>query len=234
MGDPVLAAAARSNRARFSGVVLLSYRLSHFVGLYEKLKLSDGGLVGLVGKDGVVRIRSLNGVIGYGAAVSKLPLVYERALAGETSGTFYSRGGPDDVTRIGSFVVSPTTPFYVTVGYDNGYLRAQYIGFFYVLGLCWFVLTAAMLATAAFVHRLGKLSQQHEIDVINSALAERQKISADMHDSIGSSLAALLAYFGTGNCQPGRRAAPGRRNLDGVALSGRQRRDRRRRYQSAA
>jgi signal transduction histidine kinase len=130
-------------------------------------------------------------------AVSKLPLAYERALAGETGGTFYSRGGPDDVTRIGSFVVSPTTPFYVTVGYDNSYLRAQYIGFFYVLGLCWFVLTAAMLATAAFVHRLGKLSQQHEIDVINSALAERQKISADMHDSIGSSLAALLAYLGT-------------------------------------
>ncbi len=183
----------------FSGVVLLSYRLSHFVGLYEKLKLSNGGLVGLVGKDGVVRIRSLNGVIGYGAAVSKLPLVYDRALAGETSGTFYSRGGPDDVTRIGSFVVSPTTPFYVTVGYDDGYLRAQYIGFFYVLGLCWFLLTAAMVAAAAFTHRLGKLSQQNEIAVINSALAERQKISADMHDSIGSSLAALLASFGTEN-----------------------------------
>jgi signal transduction histidine kinase len=54
-----------------------------------------------------------------------------------------------------------------------------------------------MVAAATFVHRLGKLSQQNEIDVINSALAERQKISADMHDSIGSSLAALLAYFGT-------------------------------------
>ncbi|MGB6730363.1 MAG: ATP-binding protein, partial [Xanthobacteraceae bacterium] len=100
---------------------------------------------------------------------------------------------------IGSFVASPTTPFYVTVGYDSGYLRAQYSGFFYLLGLCWFVLTAAMVAAAAFVHRLGKLSQQNEIDVINSALAERQKISADMHDSIGSSLAALLAYFGTEN-----------------------------------
>ncbi len=189
----------RDRSGTFSGVVLLSYRLSHFVGLYEKLKLSDGGLVGLVGKDGVVRIRSLNGVIGYGAAVSKLPLVYDRALAGETSGTFYSRGGPDDVTRIGAFAVSPTTPFYVTVGYDDGYLRAQYIGFFYVLGLCWVVLTVAMVAAAAFTHRLGKLSQQNEIAVINSALAERQKISADMHDSIGSSLAALLAYFGTGN-----------------------------------
>ena len=32
---------------------------------------------------------------------------------------------------------------------------------------------------------------------VESALAERQKISADMHDSIGSSLAALLAYLGT-------------------------------------
>lgn len=189
----------RDQSGAFDGVVLLSYRLSHFVSLYEKLKVSDGGLAGLVGKDGVVRIRSLNGVIGYGAAVSKLPLVYDRALAGETSGTFYSRGGPDDVTRIGSFAVSPMTPFYVTVGYDSGYLRAQYVGFFYVLGLCWFVLTAAMVAAAAFTHRLGKLSQQAQLEIVNSALAERQKISADMHDSIGSSLAALLAYFTTEN-----------------------------------
>ena len=87
----------------------------------------------------------------------------------------------------------------MTVGYDNGYLRAQYLGFFYLLGLCWFVLTAAMLGAAAFIHRLGKLSQQSQLEIVNSALAERQKISADMHDSIGSSLAALLAYFTTEN-----------------------------------
>lgn len=189
----------RDRAGAFYGVVLLSYRLSHFVSLYEKLKLSNGGLVGLVGKDGVVRIRSLNGVIGYGAAVSKIPLAYDRALAGEMRGTFYSRGGPDDATRIGSFVVSPSTPFYVTVGYDNGYLRDQYLGFFYLLGLCWFVLTAAMIGAAAFIHRLAKLSQQSQLEIVNSALAERQKISADMHDSIGSSLAALLAYFTTEN-----------------------------------
>jgi signal transduction histidine kinase len=159
------------------------------------LKLSEGGLVGLVGKDGIVRIRSLNGAIGYGAAVSKIPLVYNRVLAGETSGTFFSRGGPDNVTRIGSFVVSNTTPFYVVVGYDSGYLSAQYLGFFYLLGVCWFLLTAAMVAAAAVIHRMGRLSQQTQLDIVNSVLAERQKISADMHDSIGASLAALLAYF---------------------------------------
>jgi signal transduction histidine kinase len=189
----------RDRAGAFYGVVMLSYRLSHFVSLYEKLKLSDGGLVGLVGKDGVVRIRSLNGVIGYGAAVSKMPLAYDRALAGEMRGTFYNRGGPDDATRIGSFVVSPSTPFYVTVGYDSAYLRGQYLGFFYLLGLCWFVLTAAMVGAAAFIHRLGKLGRQSQLEIVNSALAERQKISADMHDSIGSSLAALLAYFTTEN-----------------------------------
>lgn len=185
----------RDQSGALYGVVLLSYRLTHFVKLYEELKLSDRGLAALVGKDGVVRIRSLNGAIGYGTAVSKIPLVYNRVRAGESSGTFFNRGGPDDVTRIGSFVVSKTTPFYVIVGYDSGYLRAQYLGFFYLLGLCWFLLTAAMVAAATVIHRLGKLSQQTQLDIVNSALAERQKISADMHDSIGASLAALLAYF---------------------------------------
>jgi len=177
------------------GVVLLSYRLPHFIRLYEKLKLSDRGLAGLTGKDGVVRVRILNGVIGYGASVSRIPLVYERVLAGEMSGTFYGRGGLDNVTRIGSFVASPTTPFYVTVAYDSDYLRARYIGFFYLLGLCWFVLTAAMVAATALIHRL----EQTQLEIVNSAIAERQKISADMHDSIGASLAALLAYFTTEN-----------------------------------
>jgi two-component sensor histidine kinase len=180
------------------GVVMLSYRLSHFVSVYEKLKLSNRGLAGLTGKDGVVRIRTLNGVIGYGSSVPKLALVYDRVAAGETSGKFYGRN-VDDVTRIGTFVVSPTTPFFVTVGYDVGYLRAQYMGFFYALGLCWLVLTGAMVAAAVFIHRMGMLSRQSELDVINSAIAERQKISADMHDSIGASLAALLAYFTTEN-----------------------------------
>lgn len=189
----------RDETGAFYGVVLASYRLSHFVELYEKLKLSDHGLAGLTGKDGVVRIRSLSGVIGYGAAVPKIPLVYERVLAGETSGTFYGRGGLDDITRIGSFVVSKTTPFYVSVGYDTEYLRARYIGFFYVLGLCWFVLTGAMIATVAFVRRLEHIGQQNQLAVINSAIAERQKISADMHDSIGASLATLLAQFSIAN-----------------------------------
>jgi signal transduction histidine kinase len=189
----------RDQSGAFYGVVLLSYRLEHFVSLYEKLKLSERGLAGLTGKDGIVRIRTLNGAIGYGTAVSRVPLVYNRALAGETSGTFYSRGGPDGITRIGAFVASPTTPFYVAVAYGSDYLRGQYIGFFYALGLCWFVLTAAMIAAAAFVHRLGKLSQQAELEIVNSAIAERQNISADMHDSIGASLAALLASLTTGN-----------------------------------
>jgi signal transduction histidine kinase len=184
----------------FFGVVLLSYRLEHFIRLYEKLKLSDRGLAGLVGKDGVVRIRSLNGEIGYGSAVPRIPLVYDRVLAGQMSGTIYNQaGGPDDVMRIGSFVASASTPFYVTVAYDTAYLRAQYSGFFYALGLCWLALTVAMAAAASFIHRLAKLGQQAELQIVASATAERQKISADMHDSIGASLAALLAYLTTEN-----------------------------------
>jgi signal transduction histidine kinase len=191
--------ALRDTSGRFYGVVLLSYRLSHFIRLYEKLKLRDRGLAGLTGKDGVVRIRTLNGEIGYGSSVSRIPIVYDRVLAGETSGTFVGRGGPDDVTRIGTFVVSQTTPFYVIVGYDVEGFSTRYIGFFYLLGLCWFVLTAAIVAATALIRRLEEVKQQSRLEIVESAISERQKISADMHDSIGASLAALLAYFTTRN-----------------------------------
>jgi signal transduction histidine kinase len=189
----------RDETGAFYGVVLASYRLSHFIELYEKLKLSDRGLAGLTGKDGIVRIRSLSGVIGYGSEVTKIPLVYERIVAGEKRGTFYGKSDLDGVTRIGTFVASRTTPFYVSVGYDVDYLRARYIGFFYVLGLCWLIVTAAMVATVAFVRRLEHIGQQNQLAVINATIAERQKISADMHDSIGASLATLLAHFTVAN-----------------------------------
>jgi signal transduction histidine kinase len=189
--------ALRNDSGALYGVIVASYRLSHFTELYEKLKLSSRGLAGLTGKDGIVRIRSLSGVIGYGTSVPKITLVYNRVVTGETSGTFYGRSGLDDVTRIGTFVASQTTPFYVTVGYDADYLRSRYIGFFYALGLCWFVLTAAMIAAAAIIRRMEEINQRTQLEIVNSAIAERQKISADMHDSIGASLATLLAHFTT-------------------------------------
>jgi two-component sensor histidine kinase len=189
----------RDKAGVFQGVVIASYRLAHFTDLYEKLKLSDRGLAGLTGKDGVVRIRSLSGAIGYGSSVSKLAMAYDRVMAGEKSGKFYRRGGPDDVTRIGTFLASSTIPFYVTVGYDEDHLRSQYIGFYYALALCWLVLTAAMAAAAIFIRSLEKMRQRTQIEVVKSAIAERQNISADMHDSIGASLAALLAHFTSDN-----------------------------------
>jgi signal transduction histidine kinase len=189
----------RDKSGTLYGVVLLSYRLPHFIRRYEKLRLSDRGLASLTGKDGIIRVRSLNGRISYGSSVLRIPVVYDRVIAGEKKGSFYGSGTFDGVTRIGTFVASKTTPFYVTVAYDSDYLRAQYLGSFYLLGLCWFVLTAAMVAAAVFIHRLEKLGQQAQLEIVNSAVAERQKISADMHDSIGASLAALLAYVTTEN-----------------------------------
>ena len=189
----------RNKAGTFQGVVVASYRLSHFIDLYEKLKISDRGLAALAGKDGVVRIRSLSGSIGYGASVSKMAVAYDRVMAGEKSGRFFGRGGLDDVIRIGTFLASNSIPFYVTVGYDEAYLRSQYIGFFYALALCWIVLTAAMVATAIFIRSLEKIRQRTQIEVVKSAIAERQNLSADMHDSIGASLAALLAHFTSDN-----------------------------------
>jgi hypothetical protein len=189
----------RDETGAFYGVAIISYRLSHFVRLYEKLKLSDRGVAGLAGKDGVVRIRTFNGGIGHSDDVQRVSAAYSRVMAGETAGTFYARTGPDDVLRIGTFVASQTTPFYVTVAYDDDYLRARYMGFFYALALCWSALTVGIVAAAYFIQRLETVKRQAQFEIVNSAAAERQNISADMHDSIGASLAALLASLATGN-----------------------------------
>ena len=185
----------RDASGAFNGVVVASYRLSHFNDTYEKLKLSDRGLASLTGKDGVVRIRSLSGTIGYGASITKLGQAYERVLAGDKKGTFYGTSTADRVVRVGTFIASERTPFYVVVGYDEDYLRSLYIGSYYILALCWLVLTAAMVASALFIRHLEMSAQRARLEVIKSAMDERQNISADMHDSIGASLSALLAHF---------------------------------------
>jgi signal transduction histidine kinase len=179
----------------FNGVIVASYRLSHFNEVYDKLKLSDRGIASLTGKDGIVRIRSLSGVIGYGAAIPRMGRVYERVLAGEKRGTFFGISSADNVTRIGTFIVSETTPFYGVVGYDDEYLSNQTLGIYWVLALCWFVLTAAMVASVLVIHRLENAAQLTRLEIVKSAMEERQKISADMHDSIGASLSTLLAHF---------------------------------------
>jgi signal transduction histidine kinase len=121
--------------------------------------------------------------------------VYERVLAGEKRGTFFGVSSADNVTRIGTFIVSETTPFYGVVGYDDEYLSNQTLGIYWVLALCWFVLTAAMVASVLVIHRLENAAQRTRLEIVKSAMEERQKISADMHDSIGASLSTLLAHF---------------------------------------
>jgi signal transduction histidine kinase len=185
----------RDASGAFNGVIVASYRLSHFNDIYEKLKLSDRGIASLTGKDGIVRIRSLSGAIGYGAAVPKMAQVYERVRAGEEKGTFFGTGSTDSIPRVGTFIVSETTPFYVVVGYEGEYLRNQYIGIYWILALCWFVLTAAMVASVLVIRRMENAAQLTRLEVVKSAMDERQKISADMHDSIGASLSTLLAHF---------------------------------------
>lgn len=185
----------RSSDGTFNGVVIASYRLSHFNDIYDKLKLSDHGVASLTGMDGVVRIRSLSGTIGYGAAIPRMAQVYERVLAGEKRGTFFGISSSDRVTRLGTFVVSDTTPFYVVVGYDDEYLNNQTVGIYWILALCWFVLTAAMIVSVLVIRRMENVAQLARLEVVKSAMDERQKISADMHDSIGASLSTLLAHF---------------------------------------
>src|ERR1700738_3745303 len=122
-------------------------------------------------------------------------------LTWKASSVFILRSGPCVRSRT-SRTASPTSRAKPSPGSGSSPCRSairRTTSTFYLLGLCWFVLTAAMVAAAVFIHRLEKLGQQAQLEIVNSAVAERQKISADMHDSIGASLAALLAYVTTEN-----------------------------------
>src|SRR5450830_1376787 len=53
-----------------SGIVVIGYELSDFVKLFEQLDIKDLGLVSLVGRDRIIRMRSAGGKLSYGAVLS--------------------------------------------------------------------------------------------------------------------------------------------------------------------
>jgi len=185
----------RKKDGSFDGVIIASYLVSDVLQRFENLDIKDIGLASIVGRDGISLVRSYGGKLSYGLAIPANSAVFNRVLNGEKQGAFDELAASDQQRRIGYFIVSEVAPFHAYVGYDYFYIQSEYNRAIVVLGAIWVLLSTILLGAVLFVQKLETLRQQSHIANIESVVVERRRILADMHDSIGASLAVLISHF---------------------------------------
>ena len=178
----------------FDGVVEISYKLSDFEKLFEKLDVKSRGVVSLTGRDGIIRMSSFGGKITYGITVPAQSPAFKMILSGINQGSFDAES-VDGVRRIGYFVVSEVAPFHIYVGYDHSYLESQYHKIFVLLGISWSLFSLILMGSVFYIQRMERVRQQALSNSAEAVSAERTRILADMHDSIGASLAVLISHL---------------------------------------
>jgi signal transduction histidine kinase len=188
----------RKKDGAFDGVVQVSYPVSDFLRLFERLDFRDVGLVGFVRRDGIFIVRSAKGILSYGRKLPANAIVFRRIQSGEKEGFFDAIAATDQKRRIGYFIVSEVAPFHAYVGYDYSYIASAYEEAVVVLGAIWALLTALLFGTVLFGQKTEALRQQARIVALESGFAERKRILSDMHDSIGASLAVLISHLKPG------------------------------------
>ncbi|HEY5505517.1 MAG TPA: ATP-binding protein, partial [Sedimentisphaerales bacterium] len=188
----------RKKDGTFAGVLAASYKISHFLALLEKLNIRDIGFVGLVGRDGIVRVQSYGGKLSYGGKVPANSAVFKRILSGEKQGAFDELSRSDQKRRIGYFATSEVLPFHVYVGYDYSQIEMDCRKVVLLLGVIWILFSAIVFGVVLFSERLANAHEQSRIAAIESLALERKRILSDMHDSIGASLAVLISHLNPG------------------------------------
>jgi signal transduction histidine kinase len=194
--------ALRNKSGEFKGVALCSYKLSNFADLYRSLRLTEHGQMALNGTDGLSRIRIVGDRVGYEEQERQRRLALPLIRQGQLEGALHRIAASDGILRIGSYVASKKIPFYVVAAYNEEYFRQQYIGSWIFLGGAWLGISGVMFGLILYrshterIRREAETNLAHQAEVV--AATERQNILADLHDSIGSSLATMLAAVDTG------------------------------------
>ena len=143
-------------------------------------------------------MRSANGILTFGQKIPASAVVFGRIQSGEREGSFDAITATDQKRRIGYFIVSEVAPFHAYVGYDYSNIKSAYEGAVGVLGAASVLFTALLFGAVLFGQKTEALRQQVRIAAIESGFAERKRILADMHDSIGASLCVLIAHLTVG------------------------------------
>lgn len=185
----------KSDTGDFGGVVAASYKLEDFIQLIGRLDVQDVGFVGMVGRDGVIRVRLVAGQLSYGSRIRVAGPLMSRIEHGEKEGSFLEESILDHKKRFGYFATSQVSPMIVYVGYDYSYLENEYYHVIILLAAFWLVFSIATFGALFLFQRIGRLTEQRKLALLEATAAERQTILAQMHDSIGSSLAVLISHL---------------------------------------
>jgi signal transduction histidine kinase len=140
----------------FGGVVVVSLDPYYFISLYDSLDLGRGGVVSLVGDDGIERVRRMDNTVSFGRSLHGSPVI---ALSKtQEQGVYHYHSVVDGVSRFYAFRRVPDYPFAVIVGVSEEaalsdfYVRVRiYLLFGALVSL---TLLAFALATTRLMRRL--------------------------------------------------------------------------------
>ncbi len=144
----ILARGIRDDQGRFQGMVGLSISPEFFADFFRQLPMGSGGVINLVGRDGMMYVRVTHDLTTFGQAIVTSGL-REMIKHAETMprGTSYvsAAAAVDHVAKYFSFQALPNYPLIINVGVsEDNILETYWLE-------TWKIITAAFLFSAALI-----------------------------------------------------------------------------------
>ena len=129
-GKPTLYLSRRldARDGAFAGMVVVGLDPRHFSDFYNQIELGAGGVITLVGRDGIVRARQsdANSEVGQDISGARAFALLNFSRPGEMQGSYVKTSTVDNVTRIISYRALTDYPLVILVGSAEGTALASF------------------------------------------------------------------------------------------------------------